>query len=61
MTELEVARRNSGKPAREIAAELNITVQTWYNYEKNPDMMPVGRARRACQVMGCKFENVFGC
>lgn len=59
MKTLKDAREDSGYTQAEVANALDITRQTYARYEENPRVMPVYKAKAACEFIGCSIADIF--
>jgi DNA-binding XRE family transcriptional regulator len=59
MQTLKEAREARGIKQKAVANALQVSRQTYSNYEKNPDTMPVFRAKAACSFIGCDINEIF--
>lgn len=48
-------------PRVAMARKLNLNAATYEKYEKNPELFPLGKAKRFCEIVGYSFEEVFLC
>lgn len=56
---LKQARLLSGLTQKEVACKMNVHVQTYMKWEKNPENMSIKAARQFSQIVGCDFEKIF--
>lgn len=53
------ARRLADKTQLEVANSMNIHVQTYMKFEKDPGKMSIEQAQRFAEVVGIPFNEIF--
>ncbi|MBA9086985.1 DNA-binding XRE family transcriptional regulator [Fontibacillus solani] len=53
------ARLLCEKTQREIAGILGVHRDTYMKWEKNPDVMPVGKAKEFASIVGRNVDEIF--
>lgn len=56
---LKQARLFSDMSQADIANSLGVHRQTYMKWEKNPDEMPIGRAKEFSKITNTSLDNIF--
>ena len=56
---LKAARVINGLTQREMAKKLGVHVQTYRKWEKNPEIVEVGVAKKISNILGISYDNIF--
>lgn len=56
---LKQARLLSGLTQVEVAQKLDVHRDTYMKWERNADMMPVGKAKQASMIFGRGVDEIF--
>ena len=55
---IEDARLEAGLTQEYMASKLGVSRQTYASLEKDPDRMTIGQARRVCNLLGKRYEEI---
>lgn len=56
---LKEARLQTGYSQEKMAVLIGVSRPTYIKYEENPDMMPIGTAKRFSQLVGKSIDDLF--
>jgi len=56
---MKQARQLAGLTQQEAAKLLDVHKQTYVKWEKNSDLIPLGRARKFSKIVGLKVDEIF--
>lgn len=59
MSRLRDYRKSKGVMAKKVAAYIGVSANTYRQYEIDPEKMPVWRALKACEYLGCDLDEIF--
>lgn len=60
INKLDEIRRAKGLTRNEIASHIGVHPHTIANWEKNPEAIPIGKAKELCDLFGIEWNiNIF--
>ena len=56
---IKEVREDAGMTQQQMADKLGVSRQQYANYERHPERVTIGQARRICAILGAEYERIF--